>query len=214
MLITIDSSWKAHGKIFKKNMLSVLELRSISSSQMVLLPHWYLITEGTPGRKHYFSKFKVTEKVRNNFWSLLTVHLSIILVTDQLNAPILVFIMTLLYLSTCFEHNRAHHQEVKIVSHSSWHHHTLQAAFRWTGWERTAVLTQPVHRTVACSVWWCQMLCDTILTSWWWARLCSKQVEEYNKLIIKQELVHYVGQWLKLYWDTLSAKPQNFRKVD
>ena len=132
MLITIDSSWKAHGKIFKKNMLSVLELRSISSSQMVLLPHWYLITEGTPGRKHYFSKFKVTEKVRNNFWSLLTVHLSIILVTDQLNAPILVFIMTLLYLSTCFEHNRAHHQEVKIVSHSIWHHHTLQAVVRCT----------------------------------------------------------------------------------
>jgi len=32
--------------------------------------------------------------------------------------------MSLLYSSTCFEHNRAHHQEVKLVSHSIWHYHT------------------------------------------------------------------------------------------
>jgi len=32
--------------------------------------------------------------------------------------------MSLLYSSTCFEHNRADHQEVKIVSHSIWHRHT------------------------------------------------------------------------------------------
>jgi len=37
------------------------------------------------------------------------------------------------------------------------------------------------------------------MTPWWWARLCSKHVEEYNKLIIKQELVHLVGQLLRLY---------------
>ena len=35
---------------------------------------------------------------------LLTVHLSIILVNNQLNAQILFFIISLLYLSTCFEH--------------------------------------------------------------------------------------------------------------
>ena len=46
-----------------------------------------------------------------------------------------------------------------------------------------AVLSHPVHRTVACGVWWYQMLCDTILTSWWWAQLCSKHVEVYNKLM-------------------------------
>jgi len=27
--------------------------------------------------------------------------------------------MSLLYSSTCFEHNRAHYQEIKIVSHSA-----------------------------------------------------------------------------------------------
>jgi len=32
--------------------------------------------------------------------------------------------MSLLYSSTCFEHNRAHQQEVKIVPHIIWHHHT------------------------------------------------------------------------------------------
>jgi len=31
------------------------------------------------------------------------------------------------------------------------------------------------------------------------ALLCSKHVEEYNKLIIKQEFVHLAGQLLKLY---------------
>jgi len=37
----------------------------------------------------------------------------------------------------------AHHQEVKIVLYSIWYHHTC----RCTGWERTAVLSQPVHGT-------------------------------------------------------------------
>ena len=67
----------------------------------------------------------------------------------------------------------------------------------------------PMHRTAACRVWWCQMLCDTILTCWWWAQLCSKHVDVYNKLIVKQDLMHQVGQLLRLYWDARSAKHQN-----
>ena len=55
---------------------------------------------------------------------LLTVHLSIILVTDQLNAPI-IFIISLLYSCTCFEYSCAHHQEVKIVLYSTCHRHTV-----------------------------------------------------------------------------------------
>ena len=35
-----------------------------------------------------------------------------------------------------------------------------------------------------------QMLYNTILSSWWWAQQCSKHVEDYNKLIIKEEFVH------------------------
>jgi len=45
---------------------------------------------------------------------LLTVHLRTILATDQLNAQNLVFLISLLYSSTCFEHCCAHHQEVKF----------------------------------------------------------------------------------------------------
>jgi len=45
--------------------------------------------------------------------------------------------------------------------------------------------------------------------TWWWAQQCSKHVQEYNKLIIKQEFVHSVGQLLRLYWDARSAKHPN-----
>ena len=49
---------------------------------------------------------------------LLTVHLSIILVINQLDAQNFCFIISLLYASTCFEQCCVHHQEVKIVLYS------------------------------------------------------------------------------------------------
>jgi len=45
---------------------------------------------------------------------LLTVHLSITLVNNQLDAQLLCFITRLLQSSKCFEQRRAHHQEVKL----------------------------------------------------------------------------------------------------
>jgi len=36
-------------------------------------------------------------------------------------------------------------------------------------------------------VWWYQMLYNTVLTSWWWTQQCSKHVQAYNKVIIKQD---------------------------
>ena len=48
------------------------------------------------------------------FYVLLTVHLSITLVNDQLDAQFFYFIIRLLRYSTCFEQRRAHHQEVKL----------------------------------------------------------------------------------------------------
>ena len=41
----------------------------------------------------------------------------------------------------------AHHQEVEIVLYSILYRHTLSVAVRCTGWDRTAVLSQTVHRT-------------------------------------------------------------------
>jgi len=43
------------------------------------------------------------------------------------------------------------------------------------------------------------MLYNTILTSDDEPQKCSKHVEEYNKLIIKQEFVHSVGQLLRVF---------------
>ena len=51
---------------------------------------------------------------RRNFDVLLTVHLSITLANDQLDAQFLNFLIRLLQSSTCFEQRRAHHQEVKL----------------------------------------------------------------------------------------------------
>ena len=72
-----------------------------------------------------FSKLK-DNKIRFWFRSKSTTYFNI-LVTDQLNAQILVFITSLLYASTCFKHYCAHHQEVKIVLYSIGYRHT----YRW-----------------------------------------------------------------------------------
>jgi hypothetical protein len=45
---------------------------------------------------------------------LLTAHLTIALVNDQLEAHLLYFIIRSLQSSTCFEQHRAHHQEIKL----------------------------------------------------------------------------------------------------
>jgi len=48
-----------------------------------------------------------------------------ILVINQINAQN-VFIISLLYDSTCFEHCFAHHQVVKIVLYSIWYHQSCR----------------------------------------------------------------------------------------
>ena len=58
--------------------------------------------------------FSVCETLMTNFDVLLTVHLSITLVNDQLDAQFFYFIIRLLQSSTCLEQRRAHHQEVKL----------------------------------------------------------------------------------------------------
>ena len=55
-----------------------------------------------------------TDRHDEFFFVLLTVHLSINLVNDQLEAQFFYFIIRLLQFSTCFEQRRVHHQEVKL----------------------------------------------------------------------------------------------------
>ena len=49
-----------------------------------------------------------------DFNIVLTAHLSINLVNDQLDAQFFYFIIRLLQSSACFEQRRAHHQEIKL----------------------------------------------------------------------------------------------------
>ena len=83
------------------------------------------------------------------FYVLLTMHLSIIFVINQLNAQILVFYNKFIIRLYMFRALCAHHQEVKIVLYSIWYHYNL--------------------RDSHLQVWWYQMLYNTILTSWRWA---------------------------------------------
>jgi len=62
-------------------------------------------------RTKFIEKIKVNRFFFNIF---LTVHLSINVVNDQVEAQLFYFIIHLLQSSTCFEQRRAHHQEVRF----------------------------------------------------------------------------------------------------
>ena len=96
---------------------------------------------------------------------LLTVHRSIILVTDQLNAQILVYNRFIICLYT-FRALLCSSSGGQIVLYSIWYHHACRWSSRCTGWERTRSTCATDGHLQA---WWYQMLYNTILTSWWWA---------------------------------------------
>jgi len=74
-------------------------------SQTTYLPAYTagLANQWQPRRKYEYLRHSVTWKIYF-FYFLLTVHLSIILVTDELKEKNSCFIISLLYSSTCFEH--------------------------------------------------------------------------------------------------------------
>ena len=65
-------------------------------------------------RYRYQEPTGIVSTCMRHFGVLLTVHLSITLANDQLDAQFLYFTIRLLQSSTCFEQRRAHHQEVKL----------------------------------------------------------------------------------------------------
>jgi len=87
----------------------------------------------------------------------------------------------LLYASTCFEHCCAHHQEVKIVLYSIWYHHTVSGRPVQSHLSTCEMVTYRCNDTRCCIT-----QIDLLMMSAW----CSKHVEAYNKLIIKQDFVH------------------------
>ena len=80
-------------------------------------------------------------------------------------------LLNLSYSSTCFEHYCAHHEEDFIV----YTHHLV-----------------PDIVTLEISEWGTRWCIYTIKPSWWWAPLCSKHVEEYDRF--NKEIVHQVGK--------------------
>ena len=96
-----------------------------------------------------------------------------ILVINQLDAQNLFYnkFISCLYM---FRAPCAHRQEVKVVLYSIWHHHT--ETIEWSKITKykicsylyiLVILVILDHSIV--SVWWYQMLYNTILTSWRWA---------------------------------------------
>jgi len=85
---------------------------------------------------------------------------------------------------------RAHHQEVNIALHSLWYHHT----YRWPSHAQIErVLSQPVHRT---ATYRCDDTKGCIMQFWPPddEHVCSKHVEAWNKLIVKQTFC--ASSWL------------------
>ena len=109
----------------------------------------------------------------------ISVTYSILLVGDQLDAQFF-YIISLFQPSTCFEQTRAHHQEVNCINTAS----GIVTLCKWpSGMQIEQELdlhTGRLHTGVT--------IPDAVLiqfTSWWWARVCSKHVEDWNKRITR-----------------------------
>jgi len=126
------------------------------------------------------------------FFVLLTVHLSIFIsVINQLDAQNFCFTISLFHASTCFEHmcSSPRGQNCNTQPLVSSH---LQVAVSCTGWERT-LLSLPMHETAT-------YRCDDtrVCVMQFWPpddeHMCSKNVEAWNKLIVKQKFC--ASSWL------------------
>ena len=110
---------------------------------------------------------------------LLSMHLSIFLVINQLDAqnPFYNKFFVCFYM---FRALFSHHQGSKLYYIAS-------------GIVTPVGVQVKRGRNSHLRMWRYQMMCNIILTSWWWAKQCSKHIQAYNKLIMKQDFVHQVG---------------------
>jgi hypothetical protein len=81
----------------------------------------FVVSHTTNIRTKIGGKYKMKSKLPKLFYYvLLTVHLGIILVKDQLDAQFF-FLICLFQFSTCFEQPRAHHQKNKLYQYNFWY---------------------------------------------------------------------------------------------
>jgi hypothetical protein len=132
------------------------------------------------------------------------VHLSIILVNDQVDARI--FSVSLFQLSTRFEEPRAHHQENQLYQYNIWY---VSLCVGDSLVCRSGRFLPDLHTRLSPTQSGTYQMYWHNWFSWWWARGCSKQVENWNKHI-ENKLVRQVGhlQELQLHIITYIKTPR------
>ena len=111
-------------------------------------------------------------------------------VFNELDAQNFCFTISLFHASTCFE-QMCSSSGVRIALHSLWYHHT----YRWPSHAQVEreVLSQPVHQT---ATYRCDDTIGCVMQFWPPddEHMCSKHVEAWNKLIVKQKVC--ASSWL------------------
>jgi len=103
--------------------------------------------------------------------------------------------------STC-----AHNQEVKIALHSLWYHYT----YRWPSRAQVErILSQPVYEK---ATYRCDDTRGCVMQFWLpdYEHMCSKHVEAWNKLIVKQKFC--ASSWLITELNILRCKVRKTSK--
>ena len=109
------------------------------------------------------------------------------LVNDQIDAQF--FSMYSFQFSTYFEQPRAHHQENQLYQYNIWY---MSPCVGDHSVCRPESFLSDLHtKRLPTQINIYQMLCWYNWFSWWWARGCSKHVENWNKYIEKK----YASSW-------------------
>ena len=146
----------------------------------VILTHRYNWASSVPVPCSYPSSRSTIHRNMCNFYVLLTVHLGIILVSNQLD-PQFVFLICLFQFSTCFEQHRAHQQENQVFQYDIWFMSIFVGDRLVCRSGRKDFLPDLHTRRSPTQSDIKQMSYWNTWFSWWWARCCSKHVESWNK---------------------------------
>jgi hypothetical protein len=107
---------------------------------------------------------------------------TVVLINDQLDVKF--FSMYVFQFSTCFEQPRAHHQENQLCRCNIWYM-SLCVGDRLCAGRKGKVLSNLHTKRSPTQSDIYQMLHRHNWFSWWWARGCSKHVENWNNYIKK-----------------------------
>jgi hypothetical protein len=110
----------------------------------------------------------------------------------------ILFSICLFQFSTCFEQPRVHYKKNQLYQYNIWY----VSLCRWPS--SMQVLPELHTRRSPTQSDTYQMLYWYNWFSWWWARVCSQHVDNWNKHTEKRT-VHQVGHLQELNWDARST---------